>query len=69
MKKQLRFLQDPKLWEMSEEAKERARQHVIHEYMRELQRRAVKQLWKLNTEPTMHNLDGFYSRIKEQETN
>jgi hypothetical protein len=67
MKETLSKLQDPKFWEMSEEAKERARLHVMQESIRESQRRAVKQLRELKTEPAMRNLDGFYSRIKEQE--
>ena len=40
---------------------------IIQECMRESQRRAVQELLKRKTEPTMRNLDGFYSRIKEQE--
>ena len=41
---------------------------IIQECMRESQRRAVQELLRRKTEPTMHNLDGFYSRIKEQES-
>jgi len=40
---------------------------IIQECMRESQRRAVQELLKRKTEPTMRNLDGFYSLIKEQE--
>lgn len=40
---------------------------IIQECMRESQRWAVQELSGLKTEPTMRNLDGFYSRIKEQE--
>ena len=40
---------------------------IIQECMRESQRWAVQELLRRKTEPTMRNLDGFYSRIKEQE--
>jgi hypothetical protein len=40
---------------------------VIQECMRESQRRALQKLRELKTKPIMGNLDGFYSRIKEQE--
>lgn len=40
---------------------------IIQECMRESQRRCVQELKKLKTEPTMHDFDGFYSLIKEQE--
>ena len=49
MKETLSKLQDPKFWEMSEEAKERARLHVMRESIRESQRRAIKQLRELKT--------------------
>ena len=40
---------------------------IILECMLESQRRAVLELLRRKTEPTMRNFDGFYSRIKEQE--
>lgn len=40
---------------------------LIQEGMREARRRAIQELCELRTEPTMHNLDGFYSRIKEKD--
>ena len=40
---------------------------VIQEVMRESQRMAVQELLKRKTEPTMHNLDGFYSLVKKQQ--
>ena len=38
---------------------------IIQECLRESQRRAVQELLKRKTKPTMGNLDGFDSRIKE----
>ena len=40
---------------------------LIQEIMRESQRRAVQEMLELKTEPTMRNLDGFYTRIKEKD--
>ena len=40
---------------------------VIQECMRESRRWTLQELRELKTKPIMRNLDGFYSRIKEQE--
>lgn len=45
------------------------KEQVMAKCMRDARRRAIQELCELRTEPTMHNFDGFYSRIKKEDNN